>query len=668
MRFNWLLLSFFSIFLFCSPAEAGKLLSWQFESKENRLVFTTDDDVQPKAQLLARPTRLVIDLPKTNLGRETVKERYSGAIRSLRVGQFDEQTARIVVELAPGYTLDPQEVQFRNTSSTQWSVDLPTPQIEPLSRSLARLEADKSTRERVIIPVNPQPLTSTRPLPRIDSTRPFPRIDSNRPFPRIDSDSRDRVVDTLPSPSEPINSQPAVVENTSVINSSPYVKPTRNGFFIGIDGNRNNQVSAQRSGSRIDFDLEGVTLPSALAAKTVAVNQYGVNQIEFTQTSPTQARMSLRVDSSSPDWNASFSRIRGLVLVPREGLSSTLARSQERPFPSSRLIGNTTTIEKIELVEDDTQLLIHANRPVTAQNQYDSNGAYEIIIPNAELATSSVFQGPDLNARSPISEVRVRQEDTSVVVEVQTRLGIRLGKIEQQDNELIAFPISRGWTPPSSRSSPLLSPDYRSLSRDFPRLENRTLSTRPLPSSPVSHNKPLVIIDPGHGGQDPGTIGIGGVREKDIILPISLDVAEGLRKQGIEVKITRDSDYFVSLKGRTEFANKVNADLFVSIHANAINLSRPDVNGLETYYYQDGRRLAEVIHWSILNSVNIKDRGIRRARFYVLRHSEMPAVLVEVGFVTGAEDAPRLKDPAHRSQMADAIIRGIIEYVKQKGL
>ena len=115
-------------------------------------------------------------------------------------------------------------------------------------------------------------------------------------------------------------------------------------------------------------------------------------------------------------------------------------------------------------------------------------------------------------------------------------------------------------------------------------------------------------------------------------------------------------------------ANDIDADLFVSIHANAINLSRPDVNGLETYYYNDGKRLAEVIHWSILNGVNIDNRGIRRARFYVLRHSAMPAVLLEVGFLTGAIDSARLKDPDHRRQMAEAIANGIVQYIKQNNL
>ncbi|MGK7938093.1 MAG: N-acetylmuramoyl-L-alanine amidase [Xenococcaceae cyanobacterium] len=656
MRFKWILLSFFSIFLFCSPAEAGKLLSWQFELRENRLVFITDEGVQPKAKLLASPTRLVIDLPGISLGQETVKENYTGRIKSLRVGQFDEQTARIVVELSTGYTLDPQQVKFKGTSSNQWTVDLPSPRIERLSSSPARLRSDNQEREPQIITIEPQSPADSRPVSRVSS---FDRI---------------RVVETVPPEPEPTNTD--IATNNSPLTSSPYVKPTRNGLFIGIDGNRENRVAASRSRDRtiIDFELEGVTLPADLASTAVAVEQYGVNQIEFTQTSPTQARITLKVNADSPDWNASFSRIRGLVLVPKVS-SASIAAYRNRNVPSSttsfssenRATRSRTTVEKIAITENDTQLLITATHPVKVQTRQISNGTYQITVPNAKLATSDSFTGPQLSARSPISEIRVKEENSSVLITIQTRLGVRLGQTTTAANQLIALPIQRGIAPLPLRDNPLLSPSNQPLTIEVPQPENRTLS-KPLPSRPVPHSKPLVIIDPGHGGQDPGTIGIGGLREKDLVLPISLDVAEGLRKQGIEVRMTRDSDYFVSLKGRTEFANKTDASLFVSIHANAINMSRPDVNGLETYYYQDGRRLAEVIHWSILNSVNIKNRGIRRARFYVLRHSSMPAVLVEVGFVTGAEDAPRLRNPTHRRQMADAIIRGVIQYIKQKGL
>ena len=112
-------------------------------------------------------------------------------------------------------------------------------------------------------------------------------------------------------------------------------------------------------------------------------------------------------------------------------------------------------------------------------------------------------------------------------------------------------------------------------------------------------------------------------------------------------------------------ANRADADLFISIHANAISMSRPDVNGTETFYYANGRALAQAIQRSILSKIDMRDRGVKKANFYVLRNSAMPAVLVEVGFVTGREDAPRLADPNFRKRMADAIADGILQYVRQ---
>ena len=105
-RLQWLLLSCVAVLLFALPAAAGRLLFWRFESNQNRLVFTTDARVQPRAQLIFNPSRIVIDLPGIILGRPGVTQAVGGTIRSVRVGQFDSQTARIVIELAPGYTVE----------------------------------------------------------------------------------------------------------------------------------------------------------------------------------------------------------------------------------------------------------------------------------------------------------------------------------------------------------------------------------------------------------------------------------------------------------------------------------------------------------------------------------------------------------------------------------
>lgn len=615
VRLHWLLLGFIGVFLLCSPAKAGKIVSWEFESQDNSLVFKTDEGVQPEAELLSNPTRLVIDLPGIVLGRETVKERYPGAVRGFRIGQPEPNTSRIVVELAPGYRIDADEIEFESVAANHWSVEIPQPQV---SRFAASGESE------------------TLKLPQIELPSTLPGLESA----------------SVPTPQ-------AI--------DSPFIKATKNGFYVAIDGNRKIKIDSVRDGDRIDFVLEGITIPPELVDQTVAVNQYGVSTIQFEQNDD-QALMSLAVDAGSPDWLATFSRIKGLLLIPRGQLptsrvATNSATNTSEVEPSVKLEDlppanrqELSQINQIELRENDSEFLIHGDQQLAAAASRTSNGIYQITIDNAELTED--FQGPELKAGSPISEVKVRQEDSRVVLEITTRLRYRLGKLNASDEQLM-LPVEVGVAPLPASDAPLLPPG-------FAKVPKARAFEREMPTLPS--DRPRVIIDPGHGGHDPGTIGIGGFREKDLVLPISLDVTEILRKQGIEVILTRENDNFISLEGRTDLANDVQADLFVSIHANAINLSRPDVNGLETYYYKSGRRLAEIIHWSILNGVNIDNRGIRRARFFVLRHSTMPAVLVEVGFLTGAVDASRLKDPNHRRQMAEAIARGIVQYIKQNNL
>ncbi len=342
--------------LFIAPfAHAAKLESWRFNVNQNQLEFSTDEGVQPKAQLVTDPTRLVIDLPGVTLGRSTIQETYNGLIRSIRIAQFDRGTTRLVIELAPGYTLDPNQIKFRGITAQQWIVTLPKP-----------------------------------------------------------------------------------------------------------------------------FPIPGMSQGSGLPM----------------------------VNSAPP---------------------------------------------------------------------------------------STVVQMPAIATPS-----------------VQPR------------------------------------------------------AIRPAPSMPpIPNGRVVVVIDPGHGGPDPGAVGIGGLQEKGIVLDIGTQVAAMLQQRGVYAVLTRGDDRDLDLEPRVRIAEQVNATVFVSIHANSISLSRPDINGLETYYFQSGSELAQTIHQSILQATGIPDRGVRTARFYVLRKTSMPSVLVEVGFVTGRDDAARLSNPLYRTQMADAIARGILQYLQR---
>jgi N-acetylmuramoyl-L-alanine amidase len=127
VRLSSLALAICTILTLASSAAAGRLQTWQMSSDGRRLSFRTDGGVQPKAMLLFSPTRLVIDLPGTTFPRQTVTQRLSGFYNTLRVGQFDASTTRLVLEVRQGYTLNPKQIVFTGYNPVEWAVDLPTP-------------------------------------------------------------------------------------------------------------------------------------------------------------------------------------------------------------------------------------------------------------------------------------------------------------------------------------------------------------------------------------------------------------------------------------------------------------------------------------------------------------------------------------------------------------
>ena len=217
-----------------------------------------------------------------------------------------------------------------------------------------------------------------------------------------------------------------------------------------------------------------------------------------------------------------------------------------------------------------------------------------------------------------------------------------------------------------------------------------------------------IVLDAGHGGHDPGAQGPTGLQEKDLVLDVTRRVAKLVQERlDLKVKLSRDSDYFVPLRDRTSFANKERADLFVSIHANA---HREAANaGVETYFLSseatdsaarhvaalensvvqlespasrgkmdivksilwdlaqsqfqlESSRLAETVQDSMTQALRIPSRGVKQAGFYVLGGAAMPAILIEIGFVTNPKEERKLKDSRYRDDIARAIFDGIAEY------
>ena len=198
-----------------------------------------------------------------------------------------------------------------------------------------------------------------------------------------------------------------------------------------------------------------------------------------------------------------------------------------------------------------------------------------------------------------------------------------------------------------------------------------------------------ICLDPGHGGKDSGNR-VGGMffghSEKTYTLALALELSDQLKKLGFNVVLTRSRDVYPELPARPALANKVGADLFVSLHFNAAQSGKNEVSGPETYcitpvgasssnaqgegsgsgatranlYESKSLLLAYQMQKSLVQNLHAPDRGVRRARFAVLRDAAMPAILIEGGYMTHPAEGKKIFDAAYRKQMAAAIVQGIL--------
>jgi N-acetylmuramoyl-L-alanine amidase len=222
----------------------------------------------------------------------------------------------------------------------------------------------------------------------------------------------------------------------------------------------------------------------------------------------------------------------------------------------------------------------------------------------------------------------------------------------------------------------------------------------------------VMVLDAGHGGHDTGAVGPAGLQEKDLVLDVTRRVARLVEdKLNVTALLSRDGDHFVPLRDRTSFANKERAELFVSIHANAHREIASA--GVETYFLSseatdsaarqvaalensvvqlektpgrggrldavkailwdlaqsefqlESSRLAEVVQDSMTQALRIPNRGVKQAGFYVLGGAAMPAILIEIGFVTNPKEEKRLKESKYRDEIARAIYAGLADYKKK---
>ncbi len=411
------------------------------------------------------------------------------------------------------------------------------------------------------------------------------------------------------------------------------------------------------SPDRLFFDLEGtLPQPGKRGVETIPVGDRLVKQIRIARTLPEVTRVV--IDLASP---AEYS-VSQLANPHRIIVELRLTPEVQTGPPIRSVTGSRSMEEPVAAAEPAPAAPAAVREPRLAERALR-------LPPERSSSPPALADPPKLAANSQVSVSR-------------------------------PIPVTRAPepAPPSQPPAETKTPPERALAARTDSSGNRSLIRA------LGLKLGRVVLDPGHGGHDTGTIGPGGLMEKDLVLDVAKRLGELITQRlGSEVIYTRADDSFVPLEMRTELANEKHADLFLSIHANSSRLTR--ISGSETFYLnfttsasalevaarenatsqksiyelqsllqkialkekiQESREFAGIIQKSLQSGLwrarGVKDRGVKQAPFVVLIGAQMPSVLAEVAFLSNPRDEAQLKRPEYRQRVAEALYKGLSQY------
>ncbi|MFC1568241.1 N-acetylmuramoyl-L-alanine amidase [Candidatus Margulisiibacteriota bacterium] len=276
--------------------------------------------------------------------------------------------------------------------------------------------------------------------------------------------------------------------------------------------------------------------------------------------------------------------------------------------------------------------------------------------PGASIAKDVKVIKPARSGR--IKDIRAKTDKPQIVIdlkksvdyEVVNVFGKNKSVVEISDRLDYADRLMAAW-------------EKANLKQTAPKLEPKEYKAATKKDLPL-HGK-TVVIDPGHGGLDLGSVSVNNISEKRLTLATAKKVAHLLNAAGAKVYLTRSTDRTVGIRDIVDFANRTKADIFISIHYNYSSL--PNVGGTETFYYnRQSRDLALALHSALVHGIRRRDRGLRRMMYFTIHHTDMPAALVEPLYISNAKEAQLAAQPGFQARIARDIARGVKNYFRSK--
>lgn len=492
---------------------------------------------------------------------------------------------------------------------------------------------------------------------------------------------------------------------------------------VSLASGKTVKVTSKRLEGQAYFPLrtlsEGLGIQYTWVAKnSTATLSYGKGKL---QVSPNKKIVLVKGKEAALSWPPKLWNKH--LYVPGEFLTGPLAEllGQEVAFQTSATVYPDKPGQKIlkgvrwYAYPAHTRVVLDLSQPVLYEIYGRESGVLKVLIKEASLTTElEDFGEVEIEQDQILRAYSVYTTDDGVMVEMAlhpakakynhfvlknpVRMVLDIGKGE--GIKITSPPPKPEVSPPAKTFEPPAKPQPPAPSE-----EEFKVTQRPL--APSTAALKVIVLDAGHGDFDPGAVGPTGLREKDVVLDVALRLAPLLERDlGLKVILTRKTDVFVPLRERTRIANRHQADLFVSIHANAdksrkgrgvetffldlepsdeearavaamengvINLEKnaaQELNALanllwdltETAHQRESSQLAEEVQTKMEKSLGTPNRGVKTAHFYVLRGALMPAILTEIGFISHREEEKKLRDPEYRQMIAETLYNSIAEY------
>lgn len=424
-----------------------------------------------------------------------------------------------------------------------------------------------------------------------------------------------------------------IPDNTKRLRSKSYIQKlsVRNGNIL-LNGLGNITVEKPiilSNPSRIAFDLANAVVSQDIKNKTFNISQN--EKVVISQFEPTKVRVVIYTENIQ-DYESVFSFDQQSLLIVNKNRISNVKLSDNISKLSSFTISNYNI--------DDKNLTFEFNNPCVFSYKRNNNNI-EFIIYNGNFLDITKIKTTLTNF---FGEAKVESFGRSIIkITIKINPNSKTEFFETTNGKKAVILIKNKMLKPQ----PIVIPKDDNIEETI--------------KMPKNADKKLIVLDAGHGGSDVGATR-NGIYEKDINLDVTNRLARMLTKKGFKIVLTRREDETVSLQERVEISNAKRPILFMSIHVNAsVNES---VRGVETHYWKDNSvNYANVVQ-KHLSTIDSPARGVVKSKFYVINHTEAPAVLVEIGFISNAQERNELISDKRKEQTAKVLADAIVEYLK----